>query len=124
PIGERAYSSFLNTDKARDLYLTNTYGPENEGWYVLADKFGNPTQRRVVRGEDGSERIFNPPGIDMGDVAGIAGGIPDLMGAIMGGAASVPAYMLGPGVGIPTSAALSAGGAQIVGESVGRLFPE
>lgn len=124
PIGQRAYSSFLNTDKARDQYLTNTYGQENEGWYKLTDRFGKPTDRRIVRSEDGTERIFNPPGIDMGDVAGIAGGVPDLIGAIMGGAASVPAYALGPGVGIPTSAALSAGGAQLVGESVGRLFPE
>jgi len=124
PIGQRVYSSFLNTDKAKDQYLTNTYGPENEGWYRLADRFGNPTDRRVVRGEDGSERIFNPPGVDMGDVVGIAGGLPDLMGAIMGGAASVPAYALGPGVGIPASAALSAGGAQLVGETVGRAFPE
>lgn len=124
PLGQRAYSSFLNTDKARDQYLTNTYGPENEGWYVLADRFGKPTDRRVVRGGDGSERLFNPPGIDMGDVAGIAGGIPDLIGAIFGGAASIPAYALGPGVGIPTTAVTSAGGAQLVGESVGRLFPE
>lgn len=124
PLAERVYSSFLNTDDARDRYLTNTYGPENEGWYRLADRYGNPTDRRVVRGEDGSERLFNPPGIDVGDVAGIVGGIPDLMGAILGGVASVPAYALGPVVGIPTSAALSAGGAQIVGETVGRAFPE
>lgn len=124
PLGQRVYSSFLNTDQARDQYLTNKYGPENEGWYVLADRFGNPTNRRVVRSEDGSERLFNPPGVDMGDVAGIAGGIPDLIGAIMGGTASIPAYALGPGVGIPVSAALSAGGAQLVGETVGRAFPE
>src|SRR5690606_766379 len=84
PLGQRVYSSFLNTDAARDQHLTNTYGPENEGWYVLADRFGNPTDRRVVRGEDGSERLFNPPGIDVGDVAGIAGGLPDLIGAIFG----------------------------------------
>lgn len=124
PLGERVYSSFLNTDAARDRYLTNTYGPENEGWYVLSDRFGNPTNRRVVRGEDGSERLFNPPGVDVGDVAGIAGGLPDLIGAIFGGAASIPAYALGPGVGIPASAVLSAGGAQLVGETVGRAFPE
>ena len=124
PLGQRVYSSFLNTDKARDQYLTNTYGPENEGWYVLADRFGNPTDRRVVRNPDGSENLFNPPGVDMGDVAGIAGGVPDLIGAIMGGSASVPAYALGPVAGIPASAALSAGGAQLVGESVGRLFTE
>lgn len=124
PLGQRVYSSFLNTDKARDQYLTNTYGPENEGWYPLADRFGNPTNRRVVRNEDGSENLFNPPGIDAGDIAGIAGGLPDLMGAIFGGAASIPAYALGPAVGIPTSAALSAGGAQLVGETFGRAFPE
>lgn len=124
PLGQRVYSSFLNTDQARDQYLTNTYGPENEGWYVLTDRFGNPTDRRVVRSEDGSERLFNPPGVDMGDVAGIAGGLPDLMGAIFGGAASIPAYALGPAVGIPASAALSAGGAQLIGETVGRAFPE
>nr|WP_315918652.1 hypothetical protein [Mesorhizobium sp. SP-1A] len=124
PLGQRLYSSFLNTDKAKDQYLTNTYGPENEGWYVLADRFGNPTDRRVVRNPDGSENLFNPPGVDMGDVAGIAGGVPDLIGAIMGGSASVPAYALGPAAGIPASAALSAGGAQLVGETVGRLFPE
>lgn len=124
PLGQRAYSSFLNTPEARDLHLTNEYGSENEGWYVLNDKFGNPTDRRVVRGEDGSERLFNPPGIDMGDVVGMAGGVPDLLGAIAGGVASVPAYALGPGVGIPASAGLSAAGAQLVGEPVGRLFPE
>ncbi|WP_417433413.1 hypothetical protein [Hoeflea sp.] len=124
PLGQRVYSSFLNTDGARDQYLTNEYGPENEGWYPLADRFGNPTERRVVRSEDGTERLFNPPGIDMGDVAGMAGGVPDLVGAIMGSAASVPAYALGPGAGIPASAALSAGGAQLVGETVGRAFPE
>ena len=124
PMDQRAYSSFLNTPEARDLHLTNTYGPENEGWYRLTDRFGNPTDRIVVRNEDGSENLFNPPGIDMGDVAGMAGGIPDLVGAIMGGAASVPAYAFGPVAGIPASAALSAAGAQLVGEPVGRLFPE
>lgn len=124
PLGQRVYSSFLNTPEARDLYLTNEYGPEGQGWYTLHDQFGNPTDRRVVRDKDGIERLFNPPGIDAGDVASMAGGVPDLIGAIGGGAASVPAYALGPGVGIPASAALSAGGAQVVGESVGRLFPE
>lgn len=124
PLGQRAYSSFLNTPEARDLHLTNTYGPENEGWYRLTDRFGNQTDRIVVRNEDGSENLFNPPGVDMGDVAGMAGGVPDLVGAIMGGAASVPAYAFGPVAGIPASAALSAAGAQMVGEPVGRLFPE
>lgn len=124
PLGERAYASFLNTPEARDRYLTNTYGEENQGWYVLHDKFGNPTDRRVVRDKDGIERLFNPPGIDLGDVAGIAGGVPDLIGAIGGGIASVPAYSGGPAVGIPVSAMTSAAGAQMVGETVGRLFPE
>ncbi len=124
PLGQRAYSSFLNTPEARDRYLTNTYGEENQGWYVLHDKFGNPTERRVVRDKDGIERLFNPPGIDLGDVAGMAGGIPDLVGAIGGGVASVPAYSGGPAVGIPASAITSAAGAQLVGESIGRLFPE
>ncbi|HEV7416312.1 MAG TPA: hypothetical protein VGN98_09145, partial [Tianweitania sediminis] len=124
PLGQRAYSSFLNNPDARDLHLTNEYGPENEGWYVLNDKFGNPTDRRVVRDKDGTERLFNPPGIDVGDVASMAGGLPDLLGAIGGGIASVPAYALGPGVGIPASAGLSAAGAQLVGEPIGRLFPE
>ena len=124
PLSERAYSSFLNTPKAKESYLTKTYGPEGQGWYKLADRFGNPTDRYVTKAPDGSEKLFNPPGIDMGDVAGMAGGIPDLIGAIGGGAVSVPAYAAGPAVGIPASAALSAGGAQIVGETVGRLFPE
>lgn len=124
PLGERAYASFLNTPEARDRYLTNTYGEENQGWYVLHDKFGSPTDRRVVRNKDGIERLFNPPGIDLGDVAGMAGGVPDLVGAIGGGITSVPAYAGGPGVGIPVSAVTSAAGAQMVGETVGRLFPE
>lgn len=124
PLGERAYSSFLNTPEARDRYLTNTYGEENQGWYVLNDQFGNPTDRHVVRDKDGVERLFNPPGIDMGDVASMAGGVPDLVGAIGGAAASVPAYSATPAVGIPTSAVMSAAGAQMVGETVGRLFPE
>lgn len=122
-LGKRAYASFLNTPEARDRYLTNTYGAENEGWYALHDQFGNPTDRRVVR-EEGAERLFNPPGIDAGDMVGVAGGVPDLMGAIAGGIASAPAYTASPLAGIPASAALSAAGAQIVGESVGRLFPE
>lgn len=124
PLSERAYSSFLNTPEARDRYLTNTYGAENEGWYVLNDQFGNPTDRRVVRDKDGIERLFNPPGIDMGDIASMSGGVPDLVGAIGGAAASVPAYSVSPAVGIPASAVMSAAGAQMVGEAVGRLFPE
>lgn len=124
PLGERAYASFLNTPEARDRYLTNTYGEENQGWYVLHDKFGNPTDRRVVRDKEGIERLFNSPGVDLGDVAGIAGGVPDLIGAIGGGIASVPTYAGGPAVGIPVSAMTSAAGAQMVGETVGRLFPE
>src|SRR5690606_25280048 len=124
PLTERAYSSFLNTPEARDRYLTNTYGEENQGWYVLNDQFGNPTDRRVVRDQEGIERLFNPPGIDMGDVASISGAVPDLVGAIGGAAASVPAYSVSPAVGIPASAVMSAAGAQMVGETVGRLFPE
>jgi len=124
PLGERMYESFLNTPKATELFLTNTYGPEGQGWYKLADRFGNPTDRYVTRSDDGSETLFNSPGIDLGDIVGMIGGAPDLAGAVAGGAASVPAYAGGPATGIPASAALSSLGAQMVGESVGRLFPE
>lgn len=124
PVSQRAYASFMNTPGALQRYLTSTYGPEGQGWYYLNDRFGNKTQRVVVRGTDGKEALFNPPGVDIGDVAGMAGGVPDLVGAIMGGAASVPAYAAGPAVGIPASAITSAAGAQLVGEAVGRLFPE
>ncbi|WP_187972483.1 hypothetical protein [Aquibium microcysteis] len=124
PIGERVYSSFLNTPEAQRLYLTKRYGQEGQGWYRMADRFGNPTDRIVTRAEDGTERLFNPPGIDLGDIAGMAGGVPDVVGAVGGAAASVPAYAAGPAAGIPASAALSATGAQLVGESVGRMFPE
>ena len=124
PAGQRAYSSFLNTPEAHERFLTDTYGPEGHGWRRATDRFGAPTDRYVVRNADGSENLFNPPGVDMGDIAGMAGSMPDLLGAIFGGAASVPAYALGPAVGIPASAALSAAGAQIIGEPVGRMFPE
>ncbi|MEW9838000.1 hypothetical protein [Mesorhizobium marinum] len=124
PLGERLYESFMNTPQATELYLTKTHGPEGQGWYKLADRFGNPTERYVTRDADGQETLFNPPGIDLGDVVGMAGSVPDLAGAVAGGAASVPAYAGGPATGIPASAALSALGAQMVGESVGRMFPE
>jgi len=124
PLGERVYESFLNTPKATELYLAKKYGAEGKGWYRLADRFGNPTDRYVTRAPDGAETLFNPPGIDLGDIVGMAGSAPDLAGAVAGGAASVPAYAGGPVTGIPTSAALSAAGAQAVGESVGRIFPE
>ncbi|MBL8577774.1 MAG: hypothetical protein JNK47_11140 [Mesorhizobium sp.] len=124
PLGQRAYESFLNTPKATEIFFTKNYGPEGQGWYRLADRFGNPTERYVTRGEDGSETLFNPPGIDLGDIVGMIGGAPDLAGAVAGGAASVPAYAGGPVTGIPASAALSSLGAQMVGESVGRFFPE
>jgi hypothetical protein len=124
PVGQRAYASFLNTPGALKRYLTSTYGPEGQGWHYLKDRFGNTAERVVTRGADGKEALFNPPGVDLGDVASMAGGVPDLVGAIMGGAASVPAYAAGPVVGIPATAITSAGGAQLVGETVGRLFPE
>ncbi|MGA0563661.1 hypothetical protein ACO2RV_14550 [Ancylobacter sp. VNQ12] len=124
PVGQRAYASFLNTPGARERYFTETYGPQGTGWRYLEDRFGNPTERVVIRDPAGAERLFDPPGIDTGDVASMAGGVPDLVGAIMGGAASVPAYAAGPVVGIPASAAAGAAGAQLVGETVGRLFPE
>lgn len=54
----------------------------------------------------------------------MAGGVPDLVGALAGGTASIPAYAGGPIVGVPATAAASSVGAQLVGESVGRLFPE
>ena len=124
PIGQRAYESFMATPEATEIFLTRNYGPENDGWYRLTDAFGNPTDRVVVRDEDGTERIFNPPGIDFGDVASMAGVLPDFGGALAGAAASIPAYTLGPVAGIPASAGLGALGAQLVGEPVGRLFPE
>ena len=124
PAAERAYESFMNTPRATELFLAKKYGPEGQGWYRLADHFGNPTERYVTRAPDGSEKLFNPPGIDLGDIVGMAGSAPDVAGAVAGGAASVPAYAGGPAVGIPASAALSSLGAQMVGEPVGRLFPE
>jgi hypothetical protein len=124
PIGERVYGSFMNTPEALDRYLTNTYGAEGQGWYKMSDQFGKPTNRRVVRDKGGKERIFNPPGIDRGDVASMAGSVPDLVGGVAGAVASTPAYLLGPGVGIPASAVMSALGTQLVGEPIGRLFPE
>jgi hypothetical protein len=124
PLSERTYASFLNTPKALETYVSEKYGPEGKGWYRLADRFGNPTDRIVTRGPDGSESMFNPPGIDTGDIAGMIGGIPGLAGALAGGAASVPAYAGGPVTGIPASATLSAAGSQLVGETLARLFPE
>lgn len=124
PLGQRVYSSFLNTPDAKARYLTSQYGPENQGWYYLNDRFGNPTDRVVIRDGSGKESIFNPPGIDAGDIAGMAGGVPDLIGALAGGAASIPAYAAGPVVGVPATALASSVGAQAVGETVGRLFPE
>lgn len=123
PLSERLYSSFLNTPKAKDAYLARKYGPEGEGYYRLADRFGNPTEQRVVR-RDGEERLFNPPGIDWGDVASLGGSVPDTVGAVGGAAVSIPAYAASPAVGIPATAATSALGAQMVGETVGRMFPE
>ncbi len=78
-----------------------------------------------TRGADGKEALFNPPGVDMGDVAGMAGGVPDLVGAIMGGAASVPAYAAGPAgrhSGRRPSPAPAARSSSA--RAVGRLFPE
>lgn len=124
PLDQRLYSSFLATPKARALYLTRTYGPEGQGWYEMKDTFGLPTGRIAVKHPDGSESLFNPPGIDAGDWVSLAGSAPDMAGAIAGGAASAPAYFAGPAVGIPTSAVLSAGGAQLAGESIARLFEE
>ncbi|MEZ0213896.1 MAG: hypothetical protein ACAH27_13250 [Xanthobacteraceae bacterium] len=124
PASQRAYASFMNTPAARAQYLSSTYGPEGQGWYYLNDRFGNKTDRVVTRGKDGKESLFDPPGLQFGDVAAMAGGVPDLAGAIVGGAASVPAYALGPAVGIPVSAVTSSGLAQLFGESVGRMFPE
>lgn len=123
PLGQRAYASFMNTPDAMNRYLNTTFGPEGQGWYRLADQFGNKTERVVVRTPQG-ERIFNPPGLDWGDVAGMAGGVPDFAGGVIGGAAGLPAFVAGPAVGIGTSAATSAIGAQAVGETIGRLFPE
>jgi hypothetical protein len=124
PIGQRVYGSFMNTPDALDRYLTNTYGAEGQGWYKMSDQFGKPTERRVVRDKSGQERIFNPPGLDRGDVASMVGGVPDFLGGVGGAVASIPAYVFGPGVGIPASGVASAAGSQLVGESVGRLFPE
>ena len=124
PLGKRVYGSFMNTPDALDRYLTNSYGPEGQGWYKMSDQFGKPTERRVVRDKDGQERIFNPPGLDRGDVASMIGGVPDFLGGVAGGVASIPAYVFGPGVGIPASGVASAAGAQLVGEGVSRLFPE
>jgi hypothetical protein len=123
PAGQRAYASFMNTPDAMNRYLTGTFGEEGKGWYKLTDKFGKPTERVVVRTPEG-ERIFNPPGIDRGDIASMAGGVPDFVGGVAGGIASIPAYVFGPGVGIPASGVASAAGSQLVGETVGRFFPE
>ncbi|MDF2995832.1 MAG: hypothetical protein K0R27_1469 [Xanthobacteraceae bacterium] len=122
--GQRAYASFMNTPEARERYFDSEFGPQGQGWYYLNDRFGNRTDRVVTRGPDGKETLFNPPGVDMGDVASMAGGVPDFAGAVVGGAASVPAYAAGPAVGITATAATSSGLAQLFGEAVGRLFPE
>jgi hypothetical protein len=123
PAGQRAYASFMNTPDAMNRYLTGTFGEEGKGWYKLTDKFGKPTERVVVRTPEG-ERIFNPPGIDRGDIASMAGGVPDFVGGVAGGIASIPAYVFGPGIGIPASGIASSVGSQLVGETVGRAFPE
>lgn len=124
PMRQRAYASFMNTPDAMNRYLTGTFGPEGQGWYRLADQFGNKTDRVVVRTPEG-ERIFNPPGIDRGDIAAMAGGVPDFLGGVAGGVASIPAFALaGPVVGVTASAGASAAGAQLAGETVGRFFPE
>ena len=124
PAKKRAYASFMNTPDAMNRYLTGSYGPEGQGWYRMADQFGRPTERVVVRTPEG-ERIFNPPGLDRGDIASMAGGVPDVIGGVAGALAGLPAFALGgPPAGIPASATTSAIGAQLVGETVGRFFPE
>ena len=103
PASQRAYASFMNTPGARERFLSSTYGAEGQGWYYLSDRFGNKTDRVVTRGKGGKESLFDPPGLQFGDVAAMA--------------ASVPAYALGSAVCIPVSAVTSSGLAQLFGES-------
>lgn len=125
PLGQRTYSSFLQTPEAKEMYLDSTYGPQGDGWYYLADRFGKPTDRVVVRDENGKESLFNPPGVDMGDVVGgTLGASPEIIGGVAGAFAGAPSFAAGPGVGIPATAATSAIGAQLVGEPIYRLFEE
>ena len=62
PLGERLYESFLNTPEATELFLAKKYGPEGQGWYRLADHFGNPTERYVTRAPEDAENAVQPAG--------------------------------------------------------------
>lgn len=113
----------MATPEAQRLFMENNYGAENEGWYTLADMFGNPTNRTVVR-TDGGETLFNPPGLDWGDAAEMGAMVPGTVGGVAGGFASLPAYVAGPVVGGVASALASTFGYEAVDEAVKRLFEE
>jgi hypothetical protein len=124
PLGQRANFGFMQTPAAEREFMERRFGAENEGWYFLNDQFGNPTSRVVTRDEQGNERLFNPPGLDFGDLAGLAGVLPDVVGGIGGAAATMPAFALGPAAGIAGTSAGGATGAALASGAVGRLFPE
>lgn len=124
PLGQRVNFGFMQTPEAERRFFENRFGAENEGWYFLSDPFGNQTSRVVVRNEDGSESLFNPPGVDFGDVAGLTGILPDLVGGVAGAGAALPSFALGPTAGIAGVSAGGALGAATASGLVGRAFPE
>ena len=124
PLGQRTRFGFMQTPEAERRFFERQFGAENEGWYFLNDPFGNPTSRVVTRDEQGTERLFNPPGLDCGDVAGLAGVLPDLVGGVGGAMAGMPGFALGPAAGIATTSAGGATGAALASGTVGRMFPE
>jgi hypothetical protein len=124
PLSQRLNFGFMQTPEAEREFFERRFGPENEGWYFLNDPFGAPTSRVVTRNPDGTEQLFNPPGLDFGDIAGAAGVLPDIAGGMGGAVAAMPSFAFGPTAGIAGTSAGGALGAATASGLVGRAFPE
>lgn len=108
--------------------------PESERNYYAA-KLGadnarlNPNTRGVeVRGADGAWRPVDPEGFDLGDIADMAGGVPEAIGGLIGGiGGGIAGAAGGLGVGaipgaIAGAAGMSAAG-NVVKQAIGAMIP-
>lgn len=119
-FGQRMAAGFKSSPKSERNYYASQFGAENV-------RLSREDAVEIKDPKTGQWRAADPSGFDMGDIADMVGGVPEVLGGAVGGLVGGVTGFFGAGVGaIPGSiggAAVGTAGGNAVRQAIGAMLP-